>query len=220
MRHLSTSRCAFVALLLAAAPAVSPSPARGQLRGLPVFFDPTYSYDTRAGVDVGHGGEAGGTAIAVTASRLYQTGNCKRVAVSGGVGTLNPRGGDFETHLMAGALASVLVNPCPRPTSISNPTFRVFAGAGAVHGENGTVADLPIGVGAGYMVPLAIGRIEVWATPRAHYRGSLPPLGHRGWDFAVSGGLNIGVASLGGVRAALDCCEGGVGVGYGFSLWF
>jgi hypothetical protein len=156
----------------------------------------------------------------LSGSRLFLVGNCKRIAVSGGAGTLNPRGDGFETDFMAGALASVLVNPCPRPNSVANPTFRAFAGTGVVWVDGRRVANVPIGLGAGYMLPLPIARVEFWATPRAEYREAIAPLGDSSWDFAVSGGIDVGIGGRAGLRAALDCCERGIGGGYGVSLWF
>lgn len=206
------------ALLAAAALAVA-APAPAQLRGLPVFFDPSYSWDTRVGIDVGHGGEADGLAVAATASHLFLTGNCKRIAVSGGAGIFDPRG-DADPAFNAGGSASVLLNPCPFPTSVPNPTFRLFAGAGMVRTGGRSVANVPVGIAAGYLLEVPIGRIELWTTPRAHYRERIAGARSDGWDFAVSAGLDIGVGAVAGLRAGLDCCEGGVGGGYGLSLWF
>jgi hypothetical protein len=218
MRTRSRTRPALAALLLAAS-VVSPMALHGQFRGLPVFFDPTDSYDTRAGIDVGHGGEAGGSAAVASASHLFRVGNCRRLAVSGGAGVLNPEGGGTDANPMAGALGSVLLNPCPSPLSVSTLTFRAFAGAGAVRIDDRTVADAPIGLAAGYMLPIAVIRVELWATPRVHYRQPLARSGDSRWDFALSSGLNLGVKGIGG-RVALDCCEDGVGMGYGLSAWF
>lgn len=210
-------RCPRAALLAAAALAVA-APAPAQLRGLPIFFDPSYSWDTRVGIDVGHGGEADGLAVAATASHLFLTGNCKRIALSGGAGIFDPRG-DADAAFNAGGLASVLLNPCPFPTSVANPTFRLFTGAGMVRTGGRTVANVPVGIGAGYLLEVPIGRIELWTTPRAHYRERIARPGD-GWDFAMSAGIDIGVGAVAGLRVGLDCCEGGVGGGYGLSLWF
>ena len=193
-------------------------PAAAQLRGMPVFFDPTYSFDTRVGLDIGHGGEADGLALALGATHLFLTGNCKRVALSGGAGTFNPPG-EPGAGFNAGVLGSVLLNPCPFPTSIANPTLRAFAGAGLVRVDGSTAVNVPVGVGAGYLLEFPIARIELWATPRVHFRERIAAEGST-WDFAVSGGLDIGAGGIGGVRVALDCCEGGLGAGYGLSLWF
>jgi hypothetical protein len=62
------------------------------VRGLPFFNDATYSFDTRASLDIGHGGELGGFAWAVGATHFCQAGNCKRPAVSAAIGSWRPSG--------------------------------------------------------------------------------------------------------------------------------
>ncbi len=213
--HLNAYRLLTFALLAVVAP-----PARAQLRGLPVFFDPTYSYDGRIGVDVGHGGESDGFTIVGGGSHLFYAGNCKRIALSAAAGIWNPPGGDFETGFNGGGTASFLLNSCPRPTSVANPTVRFIAGAGIVRTGDRNVANVPLGVGIGYMFPIGIARIEPWATPRIHYRESLTIPGESEWNVAFSLGANVGVGAIAGLRVAADCCEGGIGGGYGFSLWF
>jgi hypothetical protein len=224
MRTPFPPRRAAAVLFAAVSCAASAGHAHAQLRGLPVFFDPTDSYDTRVGIDAGHWGEAGGTAAAVTATHLFRAGNCRRYALSAGAGALNPAGGATDAFPMAGALGSVLLNPCPRPTSVSPLTVRAFAGAGAVRVHGRTAADVPLGVGAGYVLPFAAVRIEPWITPRAEYRQALSPVAPDRWDFAVSAGVDLGSGALlgrgWGARIAVDCCRGGASLGYGISRWF
>jgi hypothetical protein len=102
---------------------------------------------------------------------------------------------------------------------VSNPTIRLFTGGGLLRVGGSSVFDVPVGIGAGYMLPVPIARLELWTTPRLHYRESLAGGGSR-WDFAASLGLNVGVGAVAGLRVAADCCRGGIGGAYGLSLWF
>jgi hypothetical protein len=70
------------------------------------------------------------------------------------------------------------------------------------------------------MLEIPIGRLEPWVTPRVHYRESLTVPGESSWHVAFSVGITLGVGAVAGLRAAADCCEGGLGGGYGLSLWF
>jgi hypothetical protein len=72
--------------------ALSASAARAQVRGLPLYFDPTYSYETRLGVDAGNGGDLGGFVWAISASRLFYVGACPKVAVTAAGGLWHPSG--------------------------------------------------------------------------------------------------------------------------------
>lgn len=213
--HLMTRSLIIVASLNVATARVN-----AQVRNLPVFFEPSYSYDGRIGIDVGHAGEADGFTVVAGGSYLFYVGNCRRVALTASAGIWNPPGGDFEAQFNGGAAASVLVNPCPSPLTVSNTTVRVIAGAGIVRSDGRNVVNVPLGIGVGYMLPVPIFRVEPWVTPRIHYRESLLAAGDSEWDFAFSIGTNIGLGATAGLRVALDCCEGGVGGSYGLSLWF
>jgi len=201
-----------------------PQTSHAQIRGQPVFQESHYSYDVRLGVDYGHGGEAGGSTISGGLSRILPIGFCHSVSVTAAAGVWNRPGGEFETDLTAGLLATVLLNPIFDPCNgilKSDPlTFRAFVGAGIVDTDLGAVYHAPFGVSAAYLLPIAFARIEPWVTPRVHYRESLLVIGESSWDPAFSVGLNVGLGAMGGVRVALDCCEGGAGGAYGFSLWF
>jgi hypothetical protein len=170
-------------------------------------------------VDVGHGGEADGLAIVASASHLFYVGNCARLGVSGGLGMWNAPGGDFEEHLNAGSAVSFLLNPCPRATTVHMIPLRLMGGIGVAVVDGQEIFNIPLGVGIGFRHPgLPVGRLEPWVTPRVHYREY--PEGDSEWDFAFSAGVTIGLGGVVGARLALDCCEGGVGGGYGFSKWF
>jgi hypothetical protein len=216
--HGSTNIRLLGAVLLGASAATSGATA--QVRALPVFFDPTYSFTSRIGVDIGHGGESDGFTAVASAGRLFYVGNCARLAATVMAGMWNPPGGGFDAELNAGAKVSYLLNPCPSAFSTPNPTFRLFAGGGLTRVGGRSVFNVPLGIGLGYMLTVPIGRIEPWVTPRLHYRESLMTPGESSWDVAVSGGINIGAGAIAGLRLSADCCEGGVGGGYGFSLWF
>jgi hypothetical protein len=210
------SRHCTVALIacICAAPA-----AQAQVRGLPLFFDPLYSYQTRAGADVGDGGELGGVVWAVGASHLFATGNCDGLALSVAGGAWHPSG-DRPDGLNLGATASYLLSPCPEPLSAPNPTYRVVAGGGLTRADGRSVMNVPLGAQLGYMFEWGVVRLEPWTTARAHYLESPVTEGESTWRLGLSVGLNIGVASVAGGRAAADFGTGRVGFGGGLSLWF
>ena len=209
-RHLTAA----IAICALSAPA-----AHAQVRGLPLFFDPTYSYETRLGVDAGNGGDLGGFVWALSASRLFHVGNCARLAVSAAGGLWHPSG-DQSDGFNGGLSASYLVNPCPSPLSSPNPTVRAVIGGGWTSVDGRTVLNLPLGGEIGYMIETAVARVEPWATLRAHYLEPTGPDGNSTWRAGLSIGLNVGVASTAGGRVAVDFGSGRTGVGGGISLWW
>jgi hypothetical protein len=194
--------------------------SQAQARGFPRFFDPSYSYGTRIGLDVSDGAELGEGAWALGASHLFFVGNCPRVAISGAGGTWNPRGDAPSGKLNLGASASYLLNACPRPTSQPNPTFRLVAGAGLTRAVDRTIANLPLAAEVGYLIEIAAARVEPWAATRVHYLESPTTAGKSTWRIGVSTGLNVGLAGSAGLRFAADFgTGGGVGFGGGASIW-
>jgi hypothetical protein len=189
------------------------------VRGLPLFFDPTYSFQTRAGIDVGDGGELGGVVWAVGASHLFPIGNCDRLMLSAAGGGWHPSG-DRSGGLNLGATASYLLNPCPDPRSTPNPTYRLVAGGGWTRAEGRSVVNVPLGAQLGYMFEWGVVRLEPWASLRAHYLESPVTEGEATWRLGCSLGLNIGGASILGARAAADFGTGRFGFGGGLSLWW
>jgi hypothetical protein len=193
--------------------------ADAQVRGLPLFFDPTYSYETRFGVDAGNGAELGGFVWALSASRLFHVDNCARLGVSA-AGGLWHRPGEANESFNGGLNASYLLNPCPTPLSTPNPTFRIVLGGGWTRVDGRTAVNVPLGGEIGYMVETAVARVEPWATLRAHYLEPTGPNGNSTWRAGLSLGLNVGVASSWGGRIAVDFGTGRTGVGGGLSLWW
>lgn len=211
VRHL----IAALALCALSAPAV-----HAQARGLPLFYDPTYSYETRAGLDVGNGGELGGFVWALSASRLFNVGNCPKLAVSAAGGLWHPPGEEPPDGFNGGLTASYLVSPCPRPLSAPNPTVRAVIGGGWTSVDGRTVINVPVGGEIGYMFETAVARVEPWATLRAHYLEPTGPDGSSTWHARLSLGLNVGVSSAAGGRIAVDFGSGSIGVGGGLSFWW
>jgi hypothetical protein len=168
---------------------------------------------------VGHGGEAKAFSIIAGVSHPLRIGNCERLAFSISSGYFDSRIDTADGGLSIAGLGSLLLNPCRRSTSVANPSIRLFAGLGSVHISDRQVTDVPLGLSAGYMLPIAVARVEVWMSPRAQYYDSIRLDGRSDWRFALSTGVNVGVAGAAGVWFALDCCED-LGVGYGLSLWF
>lgn len=193
--------------------------ASAQVRGLPVPHESAFSYGTRVSVDVGHGGEAKAFTIVASASHPLRIGNCERLAFSIASGYFDSSIDAASGGLSIAGLGSVLLNPCRRSTSVANPAIRLFAGFGSVHVGNRQLADAPLGVSAGYMLPIAVARVEIWVSPRAQYYEALKMGASSDWRFALSSGVNVGVAGAADIRFALDCCEA-IGFGYGLSLWF
>ena len=202
--------------------------AGAQVRGLPFFNDATYSFDTRTGVDIGNGGELGGFTWAASATRLIQTGNCKRPAVSAGIGSWSPSG-PAAGGVNLGASVSYLVNPCPYPQSEPTPTIRVAGGAGLTHAEGRSFLNVPLGVQvARAFDDVAVFRVEPWVTARAHYLESPRTEGSSTWRLGLSVGLDLAMQPKEGpeprlkpaLRAAADFGTGRTGFGGGISLWW
>jgi len=216
-------------LIVLLACAVPPTgTAAAQVRGLPFFNDATYSFDTRTGVDIGDGGELGGFTWAVSATRLFQTGNCKRPAVSAGIGSWSPSG-PASGGVNLGASVSYLVNPCPYPQSEPTPTIRLAAGAGLTHAEERSFLNVPLGVQVARAFDnVAVFRVEPWVTVRAHYLESPRTEGSSTWRLGVSLGLDLAMQPKQGpepklkpaLRAAADFGTGRTGFGGGISLWW
>ena len=193
--------------------------AHAQVRGLPLFFDPTYSFTSRVGADIGNGGELDGFVWAFGASHLIGIGNCDRLALSGAGGTWNPPG-DRSGGFNGGVTVSYLLNACPGPLSVPNPTYRLVGGGGLTRAEGRMIFNAPLGLQAGYMLEWAVARVEPWITARAHYLESPRTEGRSTWRIGVSTGLNLGVASVVGVRVAADFGTGRFGIGGGLSYWW
>ncbi|MGH7503950.1 MAG: hypothetical protein ACREL7_19645 [Longimicrobiales bacterium] len=193
-------------------------PAGAQVRGMPVFFEPTYPYDARAGVDLGHGGETGGLTLVAGGSIHFAPGNCNRFSVAGAAGFWNPPG-PADARLTTGFGAQLLLNPCPDPLTVSAITFRFVTGAGLVRHEDEVAWSAPIGIAAGWKLPIPIIHLEPWIVPHALYRERIAT-GRGVWVGALSAGVNLGIGELFGLRAGVQCCAGGVAGGYGLSLWF
>jgi hypothetical protein len=200
--------------LLAAA-----TPAGAQVRGLPLFFDPTFSFDTRAGADVGNGGELRGFVWSVGATRLFLVGNCKKLAVSAAGGLWHPPG-DGSDGFNGGATVSYLINPCPEFTSQPNPTVRIVGGGGLTRAGGRTVWNAPLGAEIGYMLEVGLVRLEPWASLRAHWLQSPITEDRSTWRGGLSLGFNFGVASVLGIRGAADFGTGRTGFGGGLSYWW
>jgi hypothetical protein len=200
--------------------ALSATAAHAQVRGLPLFFDPTYSYETRLGVDAGNGGELGGFVWALSASRLFYIGNCPKLAVSAAAGLWHPADEEISDGFNGGLTASYLMNPCPTTLSTPNPTVRAVIGGGWTRVNDRTALNVPIGGEVGYMIETAVARVEPWAGLRAHYLEPTGPDGSSTWRAGLSLGLNVGVASSAGGRIAVDFGSGRTGVGGGLSLWW
>jgi hypothetical protein len=201
--------------------------AAAQVRGLPFFNDATYSFDTRTGVDVGDGGELGGFTWAVGATHLFQTGNCKRPAVSAGIGSWSPSG-PASGGVNLGASVSYLVNPCPYPQSEPTPAIRVAAGGGVTWSEGRSTLNVPLGVQVAQPLHIPVFRVEPWVTVRTHYLESPKTEGSSTWRLGVSLGLDLSMQPKEGpeptlkpaLRAAADFGTGRTGFGGGISLWW
>jgi hypothetical protein len=213
-----TLRCGLRTFLCATGLLLATSdPADGQVRGQPIFFEPTYPYDARIGLDLGHGGELDGLTLVAGGSMQFAPGNCNRFSVSGATGLWNPEG-PAEARLTAGVGAQVLMNPCPDPLSVSSITFRIVTGAGVVHGEESNLWSVPVGIGAGWKLPIPIAHLEPWIVPHALWRQRAAK--DNVWTGGLSAGFNLGIGEIFGLRAGAQCCVGGVAGGYGLSFWF
>lgn len=199
---------------------LSAAPLHGQLRGQAPPYHQTYGYGTRLGVGFGHAGEVDGTNWSISAGRLFPAGMCDKLAVSAEAGAWNPPGAGTTRRGTGGAAISWLLNACPHFTSIPNPTLRLYVGGGATSLPDGLSWHVPIGVSIGWKAEVAGAYLEPWILPRLHYRQALDGSGDGAWFGAGSLGVIIGWSGRAGLHAALDCCHGGAGGSYGFSVWF
>lgn len=182
-----------------------------QLRNLPVYHAPDYGHRYTITMDYGHSGEADGQTI-IWGINYAVAKSYPRFLVGAGLGIWDPRVGNTHSKFSFGGTAAVRVWPAPSPLSI-----RLQSGFGIHWTEGDEVKSIPIGAGIGFVLPIPVAKLEFWATPRAQYRSAG---GNSDWNFCSSFGINIGVAGQGGFRIALDLCDGEVGFGYGFALWF
>jgi hypothetical protein len=204
--------------LVAAGFALVHSAAAAQVRGMPIFFEPAYPYDARAGIDIGHGGETDGFTMVAGASVHFAPGNCRRFSLAGSGGFWNPPG-PTSARFTGAAGVQVLINPCPSPLHVSAITFRLITGLGIVDGEESAAWSAPVGIGAGWKLAVPIAHLEPWIVPHMVYRESLGN-GDSRWTTSLSLGFNVGVGELLGLRIGTQCCIGGLAAAYGLSLWF
>lgn len=213
MRHWPIRRATallFAALLLRA------TALRAQGYSVPVVHHPSYSFDHEVGVVVAHGFDGIDRTIAATASKLYYRGNCRRFSTSASIG-FSELAGTSSRALNMGGLTTVLLNPCPRPTSAPNPTLRLFTGTGLLLSADADAVSVPVGLSIGHMLPLPVARIEFWIAPRAQFDRDMHDDSRvRG---LISAGARFGMGAVAGATITVDCCDD-VAAGYGAYLWF
>jgi hypothetical protein len=81
-----------VRLLLAAALLELPAVADAQVRGGPLFFESSYGYADRVGLELGHGGELDGVSVLAVGADHFGVGRRRRVSVSAAAGFWDPAG--------------------------------------------------------------------------------------------------------------------------------
>jgi hypothetical protein len=199
------------------------TPGGAQVRGLPLFFESTYGHAGTLGVELGHGGELGGVSVLAAGSYHIRIGFSRRIALSAAAGVWDPRNGD--PRFIGAAGLQVLLNRCPRVGCVSDLTFRVVTGVGVVNDAGRATWSAPIGIGAGWKLPLAVVHLEPWIVPHLIWlqksqAGGALPLDGDSWKAAVSAGVTLGVGGVAGFRVAAECCVGGLGMGYSLSYWF
>ena len=189
------------------------------VRGLPLFFDPTYSYETRFGLDVGNGADLGGVVWALSASHRFFVDGCASLAVTAAGGVWH-RPGEANESFNGGLNASYRLNPCRGGPTGPNPTMRLVFGGGWTRVDGRTAVNVPLGGEIGYLYQTGGAQIEPWAALRAHYLEPTGTNGNSSWRTGLSLGLNFGVASSWGGRVALDFGTGRTGVSGGVSRWW
>jgi hypothetical protein len=206
-------------LILTLVLGLRPATSSAQIRGTPTFFEPTFAYSARLGVDVGGGGELSGLVTSLSGSWLgAQAKTHRRLGLAASLGLWNPKGPSGRTFVGGGS-AQWLVNPGPHPT-----TFRIVGGASTVRYPGAFRSSVEGGLGAGhYWAQVPVAKLEVWAVGRVAGAESWPD-GAWSWHPKISIGLTAGsktaqAHSL-GLRVAGECCEGGVAVAAGLSRWF
>ena len=202
------------------------APAAAQVRGLPVFFESTYGYANRLGLQLGHGGELDRISLVAEGSHHFGVGRRRRVSVGLAAGFWDPAGQPLR---FTGAVSTqVRLDPAPPAGGIKRFTVRGVTGL-ALIGDAGRVrVSAPIGIGAGYAFIFPVVHLEPWIVPHLIWaRGSSGgsstsalPQGSDSWKAAISFGVTLGAAKLAGLRFAGECCIDGLAMSYGLSAWF
>jgi hypothetical protein len=209
--------CALTVVLL-----LSWQTAGAQVRGTPVFFESTYGYANRLGVQVGHGGELGWFSLLAEGSHHFGAGRRRRFSLSAGAGIWNPPGPVRFTGALS---AQARLDPAPSAGGIKRFTVRAITGLALLSDSGSARWSVPIGVGAGYAFIFPVIHIEPWIVPHLTWlqRSSVGPglPGSDAWKMSVSTGVTLGLARIAGFRVASDCCVGGgLTMAYGLSAWF
>ena len=221
---LSAARQLVVRLVLAAALLELPAAADAQARGGPLFFESSYGYADRLGLELGHGGELDGVSVLAVGAHHFGVGRRRRVSVSAAAGFWDPAAAGAR---FSGAIGTQ-VRLDGRAGMVSRLTIRAMTGLGIVSDGGRARLSVPIGVGAGYRFPFAVAHLEPWIVPHVVWlqrsQDGRPnvalPAGGDAWKAAISAGLTLGAGKIFGLRIGTECCIGGVAAAYSLSAWF
>jgi hypothetical protein len=212
-------------LALVAAVLALPAAAGAQVRGGPLFFESSYGYADRLGLELGHGGELDGVSVLAVGAHHFGVGRRRLVSVSAAAGVWDPRGGDGGRF--SGAVgAQVRLNR--RGGMVSRTTIRGITGLGIVSDGGRARLSVPLGIGASHRFPYAVVHIEPWIVPHVIWmqrssgsgtNAALPPGGDT-WKAAISAGVTVGAGKIAGLRIGTECCVGGLAAAYSLSAWF
>jgi hypothetical protein len=214
-------------LALAAAVLALPAAAGAQVRGGPLFFESTYGYASRLGVEVGHGGELDGVSFLAVGAHHFGVGSRRRLAFSAAAGVWDPAGHGARFSGAVGAQFRV-DGLRRRIGRVSRLTVRAITGLGVVSDAGRARWSVPIGIGAGYRLAYPVVHIEPWLVPHlvwmqrssAGSGDAALPSGGDAWKAAISAGVTVGAGKILGLRIGTECCIGGVAAAYSLSAWF
>jgi hypothetical protein len=221
---VSAGRAVVARIALAAALLDLPMVADAQVRGGPLFFESSYGYADRLGLELGHGGELDGVSVLAIGAHHFGVGRRRLVSVSAAAGFWDPSAAGARFSGAVGA--QVRLNG--RAATVSRLTIRAMTGLGIVSDGGRARLSVPIGVGAGYRFPFAVAHLEPWIVPHVIWlqrsqggRSNVAlPAGGDTWKAAVSAGLTLGAGKLFGLRIGTECCIGGVAAAYSLNAWF
>ncbi len=172
--------------------------AEAQQHGNPVYLSPSHGTGLSINADVAKGlNDASGKTLYFGGRAVL---GVSRIVISAGAGSISfddVLAPGAESEIAFGGNVSVNIFDLPAaPVAIG-----VFAGVGTLSEAGTTLTTIPAGAVISISPPTPGASIEVWAAPGIrHFRVS----GFSNTEFAVSGGLNLGLPMGLGFHVAAD----------------
>ncbi len=187
-------------------------PASAQFNSAPVFHDPTPGSIDLWTVAPSFSGGLNGASGKNVAPTLHLSRSISWLALTGGIGLLNPTSEAGSRRARLQVMGQVAVRVIPRPETeeesadYSPISIDVLTGIGyADFGDQASQLNLPIGVGVAYAIEYAGWAILPWVAPRLSIvRIDLGDVDETQTGLGFSAGANLGFTAGFGVFAAVD----------------